>query len=72
MSRHNLIQWEPSPVVSDLHTTIDRMLRSGILKVYPLPLDQGTADARFNELLDALAARSQDDGRRGQLPDLRE
>ena len=61
MSRQSVVRVDLSFGVSELHTTIDRMLRFGLLKVYSLPLDQGTPDARFDQLLEALRARSQDD-----------
>ena len=61
MSRHSVVRPDPSSNVYELHSTIDQMLRSGLLKVYELPMDHGGADARFNQLLNALAARSRDD-----------
>ncbi len=61
MSRHSVVRVDLFFGMSDLHITIDQMLRSGLLKVYPLPLDQGTTDARFDQLLEALRARSQGD-----------
>jgi hypothetical protein len=62
MSRHDVVRLDPPSTASELHATLDRMLRSGLLKVRPSPVDQGTADARFRQLSDALAARSWDDG----------
>lgn len=59
MSRRNVVQLDPSVGVSELHTTIDRMLLSGLLKVQPSPLSQEAADERFARLSETLATKGQ-------------
>jgi len=61
MSRHNVVHLDLSAEVFEPHTTIDRTLRTGLLKVFPLPVAKNAADERFARLLDALAAKSRDD-----------
>ena len=57
MSRPQVARFEASSDVGDHRPSIDRMLRSGLLKVYPLPVDYEVAEERFCALLEALEKR---------------
>jgi hypothetical protein len=60
MSRFQVARSAASFDVGDHQPSIDRMLRSGLLKVYPLPVDYEVAEERFCALLEALEKRCGD------------
>jgi hypothetical protein len=60
MSRFQVARSAASFDVDDHQPSIDRMLRSGLLKVYPLPVDYEVAEERFCALLEALEKRCGD------------
>ena len=61
MSRLQVARFDASSDMGDRRPPIDRMLRSGLLKVYPLPVDYEVAEERFCALLEALETRCRND-----------
>jgi hypothetical protein len=47
---------------ADDHPPIDTLIRSGLLKVFSLPVDEAGHDRAFHSVLAALARRSQGAG----------
>jgi hypothetical protein len=45
--------------VADDHPPIDSLIRSGLLKVFSLPVDEAGHDRAFHSVLEALARQSQ-------------
>ena len=60
MSRLQVARFDAWSDVPDHRPPIDRMLRSGLLRVYPLPVDYEVAEERFCALLEALEKRCGD------------
>lgn len=63
MSWRDGVHSDPRSGASELHSTIDGMLRSGLLKVYPLPIECGAVEEKFRQLLGALEDRCRKDDR---------
>ena len=61
MSRLQVVRSDAWSDVPDHRPPIDRMLRSGLLKAYPLPVDYEVAEERFCALLEALEKRCRND-----------
>ena len=57
MARHDHQFWDDQSGDAETRTSMDALIRPGLLRAFPVPADDHAHDDRFRLLLDALAQR---------------
>jgi hypothetical protein len=57
MARHDHQFWDDHSGDAEIRTSMDVLIRSGLLRAFPLPADDHAPEDRFRLLLGALAQR---------------